>query len=112
MTIQEALRRFLTEMEKVDDQHPGVRDMEVQDYIWETIAFTIVHGQVADKLPIVYGMDTAEGDEAVATAVHRFISNAKTDSRLRSLPPEDCLELLQDATVETEDGSTYTDFIG
>ncbi|PTX99766.1 hypothetical protein DB346_18280 [Verrucomicrobia bacterium LW23] len=112
MAFEDTLRQFLTELERLDDTHAGMRDSDVQEYVWETLAYYLIHMQDTPQRPTMYGLTTREADEALAAAVNRFITNARRDPALRNLAPDARLERLQDASVETESGSVYSDFLG
>lgn len=65
------------------------------------------------KMPKSYGMFTQGGDGEVAVALEKFLNEPAIRNIENVLSVgEERLRFLQDATVQTKDGSRYDNFVG
>ncbi|HSI84061.1 MAG: hypothetical protein ACAI35_04155 [Candidatus Methylacidiphilales bacterium] len=111
MNFKQALLRFLTDLDAIAEKHPEITDIMVKEQISESVIYYVVHRQENGLRPIQYGMVSKEANEAVARSVNRFAETAWNDAHYKLLAASERLELLQDFSVQTDNGSTVTDYL-
>lgn len=112
-TIRDAVSSLYTELEKLSEQHDELFDTDVREALHETLSYVFVWGEPLPKMPVSYGMFSAEGDAAVAAVMERFIAAALPAASAEGLAVgQQRLDALQDESIETPAGEHFDLFIG
>lgn len=108
-----SLLRFYFELEDISNRHDELTDTDVREAIHLTLNRFFIWGHEHKKMPKSYGMFSQGGDSEVAVALEKFLNDPAIRKIENILPVgEERLRFLQDATVQTKNGSLYDNFIG
>lgn len=111
--IKDALRQFLTALDKILAKHTELGDTDVSEQIYRAIYRGFIQPQKGYLLPEKFGMFSDAGDRLVRTALEGFLTHSEVVAASRALKtPEDRFAAFQDIEAKTSDGTFYGDYFG
>jgi hypothetical protein len=115
MSLKNALRELLNNLDKLDEKHGGIGDTVVREQLSATMIDHFVLASSNDDFPLsgFYVMPNDEADQEVHNALRQFLNHPETRAALAHLTPQERLDAFQDEEVEsTNYGSTYDNYFG
>jgi hypothetical protein len=110
--MDEVLRKFLTRLEEIEEDHEGLGETNIRDHMGEDILNGFLRMTPSFVPSGEYGLDP-EANELVAEAIARFVAAACAAAKRQGLVTfQQRLAAFQNDDVRTANGSDYNDFFG
>jgi hypothetical protein len=113
LVVKELLLQLLLRLEAIGEQHEEIGDTVCREAMRSAVFRSFLRPEPGYDLPEDYGLMDPEANRAVGEAIADYVSAA------RALVPslgltnfQQRLTVFQDASVFTEDGSTYDEYFG
>ena len=114
MSIKNALRELLENLDKISDKHGEIHDTAVREELHAALIDHFVFASPHDDFPLVgdYAMFTDEGNEEIYQVLGQFLNHLEVKAALTQLTPQERLDVFQDDDIESSNGSTYDTYFG
>lgn len=116
MSIKNALKELLDNLDEVDEKYPGIiHDTIVREELHLTMLGWFVKSPPCGKYPseTEYFMVSDEANNAVHQALVKFLTHSEVTAVCEELTtPEERLDAFQDGDVESSKGNTYDWYFG
>jgi hypothetical protein len=115
MSIKNALKELLDNLDKVDEKYPEVTDTAVREMLHDAVRIYFVYGSPDGEYPTDndFAMFTKRGNQAVHKAIVRFLTHPDVKAaRVELATSEARLDAFQDDEVESSNGSHYDWYFG
>lgn len=111
--LEREVSEFLNHLEGAERAHAEVTDTSVREALAEVLSWHFVWGKRVDVWPTDYALFGPAGNRRVAEAVRAFLEAAIPRAEELGVPVGPArLEILQDVSIETEQGECYDLFLG
>jgi hypothetical protein len=111
--LQKLTLELYNTLEEIGEEHEELFDTDVREAMHASLDYYFVWDSFEENMPITYSMFSKEGDAKVAEAIQNYCRKAtETAQKMGIKPGQDREDVLQDGSLETNQGQYYDDFIG